>query len=73
MDNSDDSGHSYRGGRGDVGDDNSNVDDEDGDDNDNNVVVYVRDFKFFFSSVILSVIDQILAFLHIPVSDCLQM
>lgn len=48
MDNSDDSGHSYRGGRGDVGDDNSNVDDEDGDDNDNNVVVYVRDFKFFF-------------------------
>lgn len=48
MDNSDDSGHSYRGGRGDVGDDNSNVDDEDGDDNDNNVVVYVRDLKIFF-------------------------
>lgn len=70
MDNSDDSGHSYRGGRGDVGDDNSNVDDEDGDDND---MVYVSDFTFFFSSVILSVIDQILTFRHIPVSDCLQM
>lgn len=70
MDNSDDSGHSYRGGRGDVGDDNSNGDDEDGDDND---MVYVSDFTFFFSSVILSVIDQILTFRHIPVSDCLQM